>query len=303
MTAPAGVTVVAVTYNSADVIAGFLRALKEAATDPVDLVIVDNKSADDTVDIVTELTPTAAVIRSARNAGFAAGINLAIEIVKPSGPVLVVNPDVRLHPGAIDVMLATAQEAGVGIVVPQLRDENGKLLYSLRRDPTPIRVLGEAVMGGTRAGRFGLGEMITTPGRYEHAGSADWATGACMLITPECRRRVGPWDDTFFLYSEETDYALRARDAGLSLRYQPAATATHRGGDAHRSPALFQLLTVNRWQLYRRRHGPIAATFFRAALIVDMLPRAVAGRPTARAALTGLLSAGTNLRAIAVNTQ
>jgi GT2 family glycosyltransferase len=141
-----------------------------------------------------------------------------------------------------------------------------------------------------RAGRVGLGEMITVPSRYENAGPADWATGACMLITPECRQRVGAWDEEFFLYSEETDYALRARDAGLSLRYQPAARATHRGGDAHRSPALFRLLTVNRWRLYRRRHGPVAATFFRAALIVDMLPRALAGRRTARAALSGLLS-------------
>jgi GT2 family glycosyltransferase len=145
--------------------------------------------------------------------------------------------------------------------------------------------------------------MITGPSRYEQTGSADWATGACMLITPECRRLVGAWDEAFFLYSEETDYAMRARDAGLSLRYQPAASATHRGGDAHRSPALFELLTVNRWRLYRRRHGPVAAAIFRAALIVDMLPRAVAGRPTARAALTGLLSRGTKMPAIAGNSQ
>lgn len=295
----ARVTVVAVTYNSTDVVAGFLRALKEAATEPVDLVIVDNKSTDDTVAIVHELAPEATMITSTRNAGFAAGINRAIDTVDPSGPVLVINPDVRLHPGAIDIMLATGQEDGVGIVVPQLRDENGALLFSLRRDPAPIRVLGEAIMGGTRAGRLGLGEMITAPSRYEHARSADWATGACMLITPECRRRVGAWDEAFFLYSEETDYALRARDVGLTLRYQPAAGATHRGGDAHRSPALFELLTVNRWRLYRRRHGPVASAIFRAALVLDMLPRAVAGRRTARAALTGLLRPSTKVPAIA----
>ena len=289
-----GVTVIAVTHNSADVLPDFLRGLKDAATAPIRLVVVDNRSTDDSLAVLADQAPEATVIRSTENAGFAAGINRAIDTVEPTGPVLVLNPDVRLHAGAIDALLAAADQPGVGIVVPQLRDADGTLLFSLRREPHPVRVLGEAVLGGVRAGRLGLGELVSSPASYQRARSADWATGACMLITADCRRRVGRWDESFFLYSEETDYALRTRDAGLSVRYQPTALATHRGGEAHTSTALFTLLVLNRWRLYRRRHGPRAGALFRAALVVDMLPRALAGRQTARAALAGLLSPHTD---------
>lgn len=288
------VAVIAVTYNSADVIADFLRALKQASAQPVDLVVVDNQSTDDTLSVVAELAGDATVIKSDRNVGFAAGINLGLDVVDRDRPVLVINPDVRLCPGSLDRLLDATSDPTAGIVVPQLRDDNGALLYSLRREPRAMRVLGEACLGGVRAGRVGLGEMVVARRRYKSTGRADWATGACMLITPACRQRTGRWDESFFLYSEETDYALRARDVGFSLIYQPSAVATHRGGDAHRSPALFTLLTVNRWRLYRRRHGRIASLCFRAALVVDLLPRAIMGRPTARAALSTVLSPRTN---------
>lgn len=291
----APVTIVAVTYNSADVLPGFLAALPGAATTtPWQLVIVDNNSADSTLEILGGHDVATEVIRSEANIGFAAGINRAIAAVDPLGPVLVINPDVRLHSGAIDAMVAATRTPSVGIVVPQLHDETGRLLYSLRHDPATVRILGEALLGGMRAGRYGIGEMVVRPEHYRTARAADWATGACMLISPECLRRVGLWDEQFFLYSEETDYAIRARKAGLTVRYEPAALATHRGGDVHRSPELFTLLTVNRWRLYRRIHGPARALLFRAALVIDAIPRALAGRATARAALAALLSPRTD---------
>lgn len=288
------VAVITVTYNSADVIADFLRALKGASAQPIDLVVVDNCSTDDTLSIVATLAGDATVVKSDRNGGFAAGINLGLDVVDCDRSVLVINPDVRLCPDSLDRLVATTSDPAVGIVVPQLRDDSGALLYSLRRDPRAFRILSEACLGGVRAGRLGLGEMVVARRRYRSAGRADWATGACMLITPECRHKTGRWDESFFLYSEETDYAVRARDAGFSLMYQPSAKAIHRGGDAHRSPALFTLLMLNRWRFYRRRHGRIASLFFRAALVVDLLPRAIMGRPTARAALSSMTSRRTN---------
>ncbi|MCZ7627704.1 MAG: glycosyltransferase [Microthrixaceae bacterium] len=71
---------------------------------------------------------------------------------------------------------------------------------------------------------------MTNTRDYARERDADWATGAAMLISAECLAAVGPWDESFFLYSEETDYCLRARDRGFKLRYSPKATATHIGG-------------------------------------------------------------------------
>lgn len=293
---PEPITVVTVTYNSARQIPDFASSLSAAAqVQPLQLVVSDNASTDDTVALVERHAPDAVILRSAQNRGYAAGINAAIRKITPQGPVLVVNPDVRLHRKTVPVLAAMLQDPAVGIAVPQLRDENGHLHFSLRRDPRVLRVLGEAVLGGHLAGRHDrLGEMITDERRYAMPQNVDWATGACMLISAECWRRVGSWNEDFFLYSEETDFALRTRDAGLTIRYHPVAQATHLGGDAHISPELFELLTLNRWRFYRARHGRTAGLAFRAALTLDAVPRAAAGRSTARAALRGLLSPGSN---------
>ncbi len=100
----------------------------------------------------------------------------------------------------------------------------------------------------------------------------------------------GPWDESFFLYSEETDFALRARDAGFVTRYDPRAHAVHLEGDSRRNPALWALLACNRVRLYRRRHGRAATTAFYAAVLAREASRAVLGRRPARAAVRALLA-------------
>ena len=200
-----------------------------------------------------------------RNAGYSAGINAAIAATGTARPALVLNPDIRLEPGAVARLLDAARAPGVGIVVPRLVDESGATIPSLRREPTVARALGEALLGGTRAGRIpALGELITDPEFYREPATVDWASGAAMLLTSMCLDRVGRWDESYFLYSEETDFALRARDAGLHVRYVPGAVATHLGGESHVNARLWTILTLNRIRLFGSRHGRASTAAFRA---------------------------------------
>ncbi|MDA6125925.1 hypothetical protein OSK00_26360, partial [Escherichia coli] len=78
-----------------------------------------------------------------------------------------------------------------------------------------------------------------------------------------CWAACGPWDETFFLYCEETDFDLRARDAGFATVFVPAAGATHlEGGSSVEVDALWRLQVLNRVRLYRRRHGPPRTALF-----------------------------------------
>jgi GT2 family glycosyltransferase len=179
---------------------------------------------------------------------------------------------------------------GVGIAVPRLLDVDGTLAFSLRREPTILRAAGESVLGGLRAGRVGaLGEIVCNPDAYTHTRPTDWATGAAWLITTQCFHAVGGFADDYFLYSEETDLALRARDHGFASVYVPDAVVTHDGGASNVDPALFALLTRNRVRCYRRRHGAAAALAFRVALLAGELARAGSGRATSRAAVRALM--------------
>ena len=111
-----------------------------------------------------------------------------------------------------------------------------------------------------------------------------------MLISAQCWRACAPWDESFFLYSEETDFALRARDAGYATRFTPQARAVHLGGESRQSSGLWSLLVLNRVRLYRRRRGRLRGVAFWAALLLRELSRAAIGRRPSRAAARALLS-------------
>ena len=291
MTGPRDVVVVAVTWNSADVLPDFLGSLPEAmrGVEAWQLVVVDNDSADGTLDLLRRDAPWARVVQTGRNAGYAAAINAGVTVARLGAAVLVCNPDLRPAPGSVQLLLDALDSPDTGITVPRLIDEAGRLQTSLRREPTVRRALGEAVLGGRRAGRFAsTGEVVTDPAAYEQAMTADWATGAAMLISPACRAAVGSWDESFFLYSEETDFALRARDAGFALRYVPKAVAVHIGGESGVSPRLWSVLTRNRVALFAKRHGRLHTAAFRGAVVLNEALRAVGGNPTHRAGLAAV---------------
>ncbi|WP_114424250.1 glycosyltransferase family 2 protein [Nocardioides houyundeii] len=288
---PFDVAVVVVTYNSADVLPGLLDSLAAGLSGlSWQLVVVDNGSHDDGVARSLHLVPGCTVVRMGRNAGYAAGLNAGVSAAPPHRAVLVLNPDVRLEPGCVALLL-DALGSGVGIAVPRLADSGGHLHLSMRREPTVLRALGDAVLGTRRAGRWSLlGELVTDPRAYEGPATPDWAEGSTQLISVRCWRTCGGWDESFFLYSEETEYGLRARDAGYATAYVPAARATHLQGESTTSAGLWALLVANRVRLHRRRHGWLSGTAFWGVVVLREASRAAVGRPTSRAALKMLTS-------------
>jgi GT2 family glycosyltransferase/glycosyltransferase involved in cell wall biosynthesis len=289
---PTTLTVVVVTYNSREVLGGCLAALPAALDGVADrrVVVVDNASTDGSLELAAACLPEAVCTSAGRNGGYAAAINHALDVTGATGDVLVMNPDVRLQPGSVRRLLDAMGSSGAGIVAPKLVDDDGNLLFSQRRDPTVARVLGEWLLGGRRAGRIAaLGEVVTDPIAYERGGWAAWASGAVLLISAECRAAVGAWDESFFLYSEETDYCQRARREGFRVRFEPRVTAVHLEGDLESSGALRRHLVRNKLRLYQRTHGPLASGAFRAALLLNDATRAARGSRRHREGVAELL--------------
>lgn len=286
------VTVVVVTFNSAGVLGPFLDALPSAmaSVERWELILVDNASSDSTLGIARSHPTAARIVALDENRGYAAGLNAGVRTAPDADAYLFVNPDVRLGPRAAVRLLTALDEPQVGIAVPRLHDAEGRLSWSLHREPTIRRALGEALVGGGRAGRSARwGEVITTPESYEATQIVDWASGAVMMVAADCLRQVGPWDESFFLYSEETEFCLRARDAGWRVMYRSDAPSVHLGGESGDSAFLRSILTVNRVELYRRRHGRVRTTAFHCAVITNEALRAMGSRAASRAALLALI--------------
>jgi GT2 family glycosyltransferase len=265
---------IVVTYNSADDVGALLDDLARAAERTrVRTVVVDNGSTDGTAEVVAGRTDVE-LVRAGANVGYAGGINVGRRLRRSEESVLVLNPDLRLHPGAVDELVDALGDPGVGIAVPRLVDGRGRTLRSLRRDPSIGRALGDAVFGGHLPGRPGwLGEQVNDGGVYEHEGDVDWATGAALLLSADCDRRVGDWDEDFFMYSEEVDVAIRARRAGFRIRFVPTAVARHEEGGSGRSPDLAALMVLNRVRLFAKHHGRLASAAYRLVVAVHEAAR------------------------------
>jgi N-acetylglucosaminyl-diphospho-decaprenol L-rhamnosyltransferase len=283
-------TVVAVLHDSAALLDEFAEGLRLAleGVDDTATVLVDSGSSDQSVAIARSLLPAATVHCLGANLGYAAGINAGLGLAPPEAAAVVLNPDVRLQPGSVTELLRVLDQPGVGIAVPRLLDAHGRLCPSLRRAPSISRVFGEALLGGRLAGHLApLGEMVRSPHAYENERDVCWATGAALAISRRCLDAVGDWDESFFLYSEETEFALRAHDRGFRVRYTPEAVATHLGGDCSTSPFLWSLQQTNRVRLYRRRHLRLPSAMFLTGVLLSDGLRAT--RPTSRAAIGSLL--------------
>lgn len=292
------VSIVVVTYQSAAVLAGCLESICDGCPGVRlhEVVVADNDSTDPSVKIAESFAHLPIrVVQLGRNAGYAAGINAAVESMSLDDldAVLLLNPDIRLRRQAVRRLADNLSRPGVGIVVPRLLDPDGTLQPSLRHRPTVTRALVQAVLGGPLVGRIGrLGELITAPEAYDTAGPVAWATGAAMLVGRRALRDTGPWDESFLLYGEEVEFALRAADRGWTLWYEPGAVAEHIGGESSVDPFLYSLMTLNRVRVYRMRRGRLASIPYYLAVTFGELLRAAAGRRTSRAALAALLWPG-----------
>ncbi len=295
------IAVVVVTYNSTPVLADCLRSLEASAVRPVAVVVADNNSHDGSLAFAEQVGDLPLrTVQLGRNAGYSAAINgavAALEDVKLDA-FFVMNPDCRVRPDTLGTLAAVLREPGRGIAVPRITDPDGHTQFSLRRAPSVRGAFAEAFIGGTRAGRAGPGEVITDPAAYERPGRAVWATGAAMLVAAEAWRDIGPWDESFLLYSEETDYCLRAADLGWTTWYEPASVIEHIGGASGVDPVLASLLVVNKVRLFRRRHGPVRGTAYYVAVLAGEAVRALAGRRTSRASVVALLRPSRRMTAL-----
>jgi GT2 family glycosyltransferase len=277
------VAAVVVTYNSENHIDELLDTIPAAAAGlTYSVVVVDNGSGDGTLDRLAQRSDC--VVIPSTNRGYAAGINTAVAASPDAEAILILNPDATLDPECIPRMLDVLRKPGNGIVAPRVREADGSLSPTLRRGPTMARVGGLSFTGLPF-----FQERIEDPREYETEHEVEWAVGAILLVREECFRALKGLDESYFLYSEETDLSLRAKDSGWATVYTPNAGAVHIGGGSGESATTHTMKMLNRIRLYRRRRGPIRASIYFALTVLVEFRRAVLGHdkswPTTRALL------------------
>jgi glycosyltransferase involved in cell wall biosynthesis/GT2 family glycosyltransferase len=273
-------TFVTVTYNSgpelARLAASIARYLPGAP-----LVVVDNASGDDSR-IVAEAAG-AKLIAFDENRGFGVAANAGVAAVETPVTILV-NPDVELVDDSV-ARLAAQVEPG-RLHAPLLLNDDGSRQDSAHPPPASgATALHSLVPGPALPRRL---RQATEPWQSASARRVGWATAACLVARTETLRRLGPFDESIFLYAEDLELGLRAE-----TWFHPEARVIH--SRAHTTAKEFggenyELLAKQRREVVRRRLGPGRAivddliellTFADRALLRTLLGRS-AERETAR---------------------
>jgi len=227
--APPLVSVVIVNYRRWDETAALVRQLvaeDHLFRDRIEVCVVDNASPPHRLETVIEEQHQVPICRLPENRGFSAGVNAGFEMSRGRW-VLVLNPDLVVCPGFVDLMCAAAVDcdedisngAPVGIVGFQLRNRDGSHQLSTGFYPT----LSKMVLGLLRSRKQ---RKYCTPKSSERQ-VVPWVTGSCLLIRRTCMHQIGGFDEDFFLYYEDVDLCRRAQEQGWAVCYEPAVRAIH----------------------------------------------------------------------------
>ncbi|MBX3025603.1 glycosyltransferase family 2 protein [bacterium] len=218
----ADVVIVVLNWRQPEATIACLESLAAADLDGARTLVVDNGSADGSVERIRARFPEQWIVALPRNEGYAGGNNAGIAAALAAGAqgVLLLNNDAQVAPDFLTFLLwaVNADRAIAGVSSAILRADHPEML--------DVAWL-ELYWGHGIVRRLGVNAL---PGAgFAQRREVDAAVGCCLLMTREALQAIGPLDDAYFAYHEEVDWCLRARRAGYRLCYEPLARVFHGG--------------------------------------------------------------------------
>ena len=208
-------------WNGYDDTARCLSSLRESRFRPALILVFDNGSADGSAERLKTEFPEIELVLGGENHGFSGGNNRAAKQLLDAGMdyVWVLNNDTQVEPGCLGSLVRILEEdPGIGAA-------SAKIWFM--DEPRIFGYAGSAFNRWTFHSDF-RGLRDADVGQYDAAEDVEILSGCCMLIRAETLREIGLFNRAFFAYAEDIDWSLRAREAGIRLRYEPQAALWHK---------------------------------------------------------------------------
>jgi GT2 family glycosyltransferase len=265
-----------------------LESLQQVQYPNFDVIVVDNGSSDDSFPRLQKEFPDVKLVRSEENIGFSGGNNLGIESALENGAdyVLLLNNDTVVDPNFLSQLVQVGEsDPRIGILAP-------KIFYF--SEPKRIWYAGGYVKYMIGACRHLGQDQLDQEGKFSRVEDTEFITGCAMLIKSRLLREIGLLDAKLFIYSEDSDFCMRARNAGNRLVFVPTAMVWHKVSRTCGAASPFTLYLTTRNQLawvakhvpFPYKPGALAWTFAKKILKAALL--ALKNRDSAAAVLAGI---------------
>ncbi len=270
------VTIVIVNWNGGSLLLRCLESIRASrCSAKVDVIVVDNHSADGSREEAAAAFPEFRVIDSGSNLGFGRANNLARPLVR-TPLVLFLNPDTQLLPGTLELALQCLdRRPGVGALGCRMLYPDGRVQeLGLQWESTPWTVLLELLLI-TDWSRQYLRRWLPTVDPL-CSGDASKLYGGFMLVRRQVLEAAGWFDERYFMYAEDADLCRTIRALGWTIYYCSEAALVHvTGGLTAAAPSMFSLLmkqeSINK--LIAKYQGRSGALLHRAAVLLGGLAR------------------------------
>lgn len=254
------VSIIILQYNGINLVDRCLKSLKKTRYKNYEIIIVDNKSTDNSVEFIKKNYPEIKLIENEKNYGFAEGNNIGAKYA--NGEYIVfLNNDVEVDPNWLGEIVNIMKREGVVACQPKV--------LSLR-DKKKFEYAGA---GGGFIDKYGypicrgrVYDVIEEDrGQYDDEIEVFWVCGVCMFVRKDIFLNIGGFDKYFFVYGEETDLCWRLNLLGYKLKYAPRSVIYHLG----RGTAGTKIKT---WYWLHRNHSILLLKNYSLRTIIKILP-------------------------------
>ena len=239
-------SIIIVNWNTRDLLSDCLESIKATARDlSHEIIVVDNASTDGSVEMLRERFPRVKVIENAENRGFGAANNQAMKVMA-GRYALLLNSDTRLMENAVQELFSFLESRpDAAMACGQLLNADGSRQNSVAAFPSLMTLLTNTPLLEILFPRRFPSKRRDYPGPIE----VDSAIGACMMVRKSAIDEVGMFDERYFFFFEETDWAMQMRAAGWKVFHIPTAFIYHQQGQSIGRNAR------SRIEFYRSRYG------------------------------------------------
>jgi GT2 family glycosyltransferase len=218
--------VVILNYNGSKFLKRFLPGVVEKSLHVADIIVADNNSTDDSIELLENEFPQVKLIKLAENKGYAGGYNNALKQVNADYYILL-NSDIEVTDGWIESVIDLMDsDENIAACQPKILSWH---------DKTRFEYAGAA---GGYIDKYGYpfcrGRIFQSieedKGQYDDVKEVFWASGACMFVRSDVFHQLGGFDEDFFAHMEEIDFCWRAKNSGYKIMVQPSSVVYHIGG-------------------------------------------------------------------------
>lgn len=270
--------VVVVAWKVKDAVLKCLACIRGTDYQGVEIVVVDNGSADGTTESIRQQFPEVKLLPQPRNLGFAKACNLGAAVTT-ADTLVFLNPDTEVEPDFFNKLeLFLQKHTQVGVVGGRIINADGSMQSSVRSLPTFWPLLLDA-MHVLKLAPWLAPKYLLPQFDYENSQRVDQVMGACFAVPRYVWQRLHGFDERFFVWFEEVDFCARAALVGYEVWYHHKLRLSHAQAQSARQVSLVRrhAIFTHSMYYYARLHlGPLQALVLRIAAAISYLGVAIA---------------------------